>query len=882
MPVCQEILANSKHLCNCSRKGGFTLKRLITVTILIASLLAVLTACGSGGGANSTTTYTVTYSGNGNTGGSVPNDTTDYVQGQTVAVLGNAGNLVYTGYSFAGWNTQADGSGTTYAQAQTFTMGTANVTLYAKWTASPTYTVTYSGNGNTGGSVPVDSTNYEQGQTVTVFGNTGNLVKTNYSFVGWNTQADGSGTTYTQGQTFTIGSGMTSAQVRIFAMASANVTLYAMWTANPTYTVIYNGNGSAGGSAPVDTTNYELGQTVTVLGNTGNLVNTGYSFAGWNTQTNGTGTTYTQGQTFTMGSANVTLYAKWTANATYTVTYNGNSNTGGSVPIDSTNYEQGQTVAVLGNTGNLVKTNFTFAGWNTQVDGSGTTYSQTQTFTMGSVNVTLYAKWTANPTYTVTYSGNGNTGGSVPVDSTNYEQGQTITVLGNTSNLVKANFIFAGWNTQADGSGTTYAQAQTFTMSTANVTLYAKWTASPTYTITYSGNGNTGGSVPVDSNNYEQGQTVTVFGNTGALVNTGYTFAGWNTLADGSGTTYSASQTFAMGSANSTLYAMWTAKGLGFVYSVNQSSYILQYTIGANGALTTMTTATVMMSGQSPQSLTVNPAETYAYVVNGYGNIYQYTIGSNGSLTYLTTLVTTTSPINMTIDPSGQYAYVMNDHTISQYTIGANGSLTPMTPATVGAGTYPGSTITIDPSGKYAYVASTNTYISQYTIGATGALTPMTPATVEAGGVVSITIDPSGKYAYAGNQYDYTVHQFTIGVTGALSPMTPATVATGLGPLSVTVDPSGKYAYVPNLYGGVYQYTIGATGALTPMTPATVTTGLSPRSIKFDSSGKYAYVPNASSGNISQYSIDVNGALTPLSPSTVAAGASPASVTTAL
>ena len=259
------------------------MKKLIAIMILTASLLAVLTACGSGGGgagAIPTTTYTVTYNGNGNTGGSVPIDSTNYEQGQTVTVLGNTGNLVKTGYSFAGWNTQADGSGTTYTQAQTFTMGAANVTLYAKWTANPTYTVTYNGNGNTGGSVPVDSTNYEQGQTVTVLGNTGNLVKTGYSFAGWNTQADGSGTTYTQAQTFTMG--------------SANVTLYAKWTANPTYTVTYNGNGNTGGSVPVDSTNYQQGQTVTVLGNTGNLVKTGYSFAGWNTQANGSGTTYTQ------------------------------------------------------------------------------------------------------------------------------------------------------------------------------------------------------------------------------------------------------------------------------------------------------------------------------------------------------------------------------------------------------------------------------------------------------------------------------------------------------------------------------------------------------------------------------------------------------------
>jgi uncharacterized repeat protein (TIGR02543 family) len=178
-------------------------------------------------------------------------------------------------------------------------------------------------------------------------------------------------------------------------MGAANVTLYAMWTTNPTYTVIYNGNGNTGGGVPVDSTSYQQGQAVTVLGNTGNLVKTGYSFVGWNTKTDGSGTTFTQGQTFAMGAANVTLYAKWTTNPTYTVTYNGNSNTGGSVPVDSTHYQQGQTVTVLGNTGNLVKTGYSFAGWNTKANGSGTTYTQGQTFMMGAANVILYAKWTA-------------------------------------------------------------------------------------------------------------------------------------------------------------------------------------------------------------------------------------------------------------------------------------------------------------------------------------------------------------------------------------------------------------------------------------------------------------------------------------------------------
>ncbi len=79
-----------------------------------------------------------------------------------------------------------------------------------------------------------------------------------------------------------------------------------------TFTIVYNGNGSTGGSVPLDSTNYQQGQTATTLGNTGNLVNAGYSFAGMNTEADGSGTTYTQGETFAMGPADVTLYAMWT------------------------------------------------------------------------------------------------------------------------------------------------------------------------------------------------------------------------------------------------------------------------------------------------------------------------------------------------------------------------------------------------------------------------------------------------------------------------------------------------------------------------------------------------------------------------------------------
>lgn len=573
---------------------------------------------------------------------------------------------------------------------------------------------------------------------------------------------------------------------------------------NPTYAVTYDGNGNTGGNVPIDSANYVPGQTVTVLANTGSLVKTGYSFSGWNTQTDGSGTTYTQAQIFAIGAANVILYAKWTANPTYTVTYNGNNSTGGSAPIDSTNYQQGQTVTVLANTGNLVRINYSFSGWNTQADGSGTTYTQPQTFVIGASNVTLYAMWIASPAYTVIYDGNGNTGGNAPINVTNYAQGQTVTVFSNVGNLVKTGYVFSGWNTQADGSGTTYTAAQTFSMGSANVTLYAKWLAVFGYAYVANATSDSVSQYLIDVN--------------GVL-------------------TPMSPATVAAAHAPNAITVDPSGK---YVYVANESSMsISQYVIGANGSLASMATVTVAAE-LYPSSIKIDPLGKYAYVANQFSNsLSQYTINVNGALTSMTpaTVATGTNPYSIAVDVSGKFVYVTNlgSDAISQFAIGVDGLLTSLTTATVATGKNPCS-IALDPTGKFAYVINgADNTISEYTIDVNGSLIPLSPPMVAIpANPEFITVDASGKYVYVTHIYPNSgiISQYMIGAGGQLTPLSPTTVGTGNVPKSITVDPSGKFAYVTNLgNNNVSQYTIGVDGTLTPMNPATVWAGFYPVSI---------------------------------------------------
>lgn len=76
--------------------------------------------------------------------------------------------------------------------------------------------------------------------------------------------------------------------------------------------------------------------------------------------------------------------------------------------------------------------------------------------------------------YSVEYRGNNHTSGTPPLDSKVYKKNDVITLQGQES-LLKEGFIFNGWNTIENGSGTNYSENDELTIDNANVLLYARW-----------------------------------------------------------------------------------------------------------------------------------------------------------------------------------------------------------------------------------------------------------------------------------------------------------------------------------------------------------------------------------------------------------------------
>ena len=473
----------------------------------------------------------------------------------------------FTGYKLTMDNNDGDAPTSVTQSASGFKgiMQMGNFTLNAQWTPWK-HTVRYDANAKNDTSVKGIPASQSKTANVDITLSSDVPTRNGYTFLGWNTQADGNGTAYATGATYT------------HDQDGGTVTLYAKWT--PWKHVLhYNKNVPTSSTSqtvsnmPVDQTK-TFGQLMTIS----NLVPTrkGYTFAGWYTQSNGTGTKYDPGSNYAadQNGGTVNLYAKWTP-WTYNIKYDQNvKSTSSSKTVTDMPAAQTKTQEIDVTLSSMTpkRNGYIFAGWSTSANGS-VEYKPGSRFTKdldsNGASITLYAVWTPWK-HTIHYNSNIPTNaptGTTTVSNMPGDQTKTFDekLMISSNKPTRKGYNFAGWSTSANGDvvyqpGAEYKNDQ----NGGTVTLYAKWTAWK-HTVTYDKN------VPANSKKTDvknmpgnqtkiYDQNLTLQSNVPTRI--GYTFVKWTTNKDGTGTAYQPGSQYSYNRDSDggtvTLYAVWT------------------------------------------------------------------------------------------------------------------------------------------------------------------------------------------------------------------------------------------------------------------------------------------------------------------------------------
>lgn len=451
-----------------------------------------------------------------------------------------------TNRTFYGWSANTDANDRDVPVGDTMDRNTLNAnvrteivmparakTVYALWAINPTlsYNVNAPAGSNAPGTPASQTVPYNTAaadKSGWAAGDTGKIP--GYRFDGWYTAPNG-------GNKYDFNTPLTN-----------NVTVYAHWIGNG-YTVRFTGNGATGGNTPDQAFQYNIGQNLRRNG----FVRDGYTFTGWkradNQQAYGDGQWVTNLTTQPNGI--VTMVAQWSANEAH-IRYNPNPPAGKTAGGNGTpNWDghTGDTPAIGGNGWTI--DGYTFAGWTTSPDGGGTKYAPGASWTANGT-LTLYAQWTPGEAG-LTYDGNGATGGKT--DPQNGVTDQKVNVRQN--GFTRDGYTFVRWDTQADCRGKAVNPGDKWTLQGSS-TLYACW-AGNAQTLTYHGNGATGGNTAAQSGH--TGDELTT--NANGFTRDGYTFVRWDTAKDGSGTAYGEGKNgvsqYVMKPAGNDLYAIWKA-----------------------------------------------------------------------------------------------------------------------------------------------------------------------------------------------------------------------------------------------------------------------------------------------------------------------------------
>lgn len=407
-----------------------------------------------------------------------------------------------SGYTQTDWASDAEGTIWANGLGGTYSID-APATFYPYWSPN-VYTLTINPNGGTmynGGNTTTSSFTTEFSYNTPTY--IGNLD----AYEGYQPDNKPTRTGYTcTGFTFSNGTGQQNISGNIFYFMGENPQ-FAMVTASDTRSWIFNGNyaGNVTATAQWAGNNYQVQYNAN--GGTGSMANTshvygissnlransfsrsGYTFTGWNTREDGTGTALANNASIsTLTATNngiVQLYAQW-GEATYTVIFNLN---GGTVQSgDFSNMTCARNTNYTIPSGTIVANGLTFLGWSTSSSATTATYTAGSTFNnleAAGATAILYAVWDVKE-FTIKYHDN-NDGNTVSVSCIPSATTNTFRTL--PSGWTKDGYEAIGWSKSASATSPDYRFGQGFiddlgVADGATLNLYVVWTPRQPWTAT--------------------------------------------------------------------------------------------------------------------------------------------------------------------------------------------------------------------------------------------------------------------------------------------------------------------------------------------------------------------------------------------------------------
>ena len=353
--------------------------------------------------------------------------------------------------------------------------------------------------------------------------------------------------------------------------------LYAVWKEQD-YSIRFEGNGADGS---MEERGYLLKPEAPYRLPANTYSRNGYAFTGWNTKADGSGISYPDRYEFTKLNSTVkagetiTLYAQWKAVSNYTLTLK--AGTGVSSVSGAGSYYAGETVTIDA----AVMEHYRWINWTKPAGRFQLIYTaeKTYTFSMPAENLTLTANAAEKETYTVSIT---KKKGIISADGAGeYYAGDTVTL----GSELETETGYKWWKWTGDRESEELPLV--FSMPEEDVAVTA-WAEPVSYRIGFDGNGADTGSMEDMECRYDTEYNLT--GN--AYGKQGERFTGWNTSADGSGTSYadgaSVRNLTAEDGGKVTLYAQWEPEAAGYTVShyrmnVDGTGYTLKETGNGNG-----------------------------------------------------------------------------------------------------------------------------------------------------------------------------------------------------------------------------------------------------------------------------------------------------------